>query len=170
MSSNGSPKYEDFLLPGPEETKLPSGMPVVLQYPTTRYFMSVASLPGNLARAIRDNASLADIKQADREDVIANLANEPMTAEQIEESDIRTNLMICDVFMEPKFSLTPTSPTEFHPSRLRPEDKLFVVEWVNRKLGSIGRGGSNDLETFRPKPSTDEPADSSVEVVGQTTG
>ena len=150
MSGNGAPRYEDFLLPPNDAVTLPSGMPAELQYPTQRYFLSIASLPSRLVRSLREGASLAEIEKADREDLASTLRDQ-LSPEQIEEHLRRADLLLCDVFVKPRFSMDPHEG-EFHPSRLQMEDRTFVLQWATRKMQSIKRGGSADLESFRNQP------------------
>ena len=152
--------------PARRSSRFPRGMPCTLQYPTMRYFFAIASLPGRLSRAVKERAPLEDIEKADREDLLA-FTPELSNPELLEEAEQRTFLLLCDVFVKPRFSLTPnTGKGEFHPSRLRPEDRLWVTEWVNGKMQSIQRGGSADLETFHPAAEPGQVAGSGGEAVG----
>lgn len=158
MSGNGKTRYEDFLLPEDESVTLPSGMPAKLQYPTQRYFLSIGSLPSLLTRAVSENASLEEIERVDKEDLQQELSREPLSPEHIEAAQLRSDLLLCDVFVEPRFSLTPKEG-EFHPKRLQLEDRTFVLQWATAKLKSIRRGGSADLESFCQQPGPDKVAD-----------
>lgn len=149
MSEPSTIRFEDYLLPEPERITLKSGMPAILRYPTMKYFMSLGNLPSILTKSVKLKTDAAEIKKAEGENLMEALSHEPLTAEEIEDSEKRTNLLICDVFVEPRFSLNPDpAKGEYHPSRLKLEDRTFVVEWVNKLLESNQRGGSSDLETF----------------------
>ena len=151
--------YNDFMLPADEKVVLPSGMgsdpqyPVALRYPTMRYFLHVASLPGRLPAMVSSPMS-EDQPPIPPDSPDANVPS-------VENTDIdNTDILLCDVFVTPVISLEP-KPGEFHPSRLSIEDRTFVLQWATDKLNSVKRGRSNDLENFRKKPQPDEVVTSS---------
>jgi len=157
MSEVTTVRYEDYLLPEPERMILPSKMPAILRYPSMKYFISLGSLPSALVKSVQLKTDAAEIRKAEGENLMEALSREPLTAEEIEDSEKRTNLLLCDVFVEPRFSMTPDpdpAKGEFHPSRLKLEDRTFVVDWVSKQLKSSERGGSADIETFPVEPAT----------------
>ena len=167
MSTNGSINYESFLATPDEDITLPSGMPCTLRSPSPWYFLQIGKLPGRLARVVREGATMADIDRAAREDSKASI--EGMTKEEWIDTEAKADLLICDVFVKPHFSLTPrphVDPPEFHPSRLRLEDRSWVLRWVTGRL----TGGAQALETFRNEPRPDAIGRGGEQDVGETTG
>ncbi|HLI03147.1 MAG TPA: hypothetical protein VFC10_07460 [Terriglobia bacterium] len=126
--TNGHSKLEDFLLPEfpeTEEATLPSGLRVRLRPPVgLEFWARVGDLPGSLAAAARGEK-----------------AEKPSADELIAWS----YQLICALIAEPKFSREPKEG-EFHPRRLRPEDRAWLVQYYNRYTAG---GGGAALESFR---------------------
>lgn len=126
--TNGHAKPEDFLLPEIpeiEEQTLPSGLVVKLRPPVhMEFWIRVGELPASVSAAM-EGTSVA----------------RPNTSELIEWS----YRMLSALIAEPAFSIEP-KPGEFHPRRLKPEDRAFLTAYYNRHMNG---GGRSDLEGFR---------------------
>lgn len=136
--TNGHSKPEDFLLPEIpefEEATLPSGLHVRLRPPVGLEFWARAGqLPGSLAAATRGEQP------------------QPPTADELVDWSYR---MLCALIVEPRFSPDP-GDGEFHPRRLKPDDRAWLTEYYRRWQG----GGGAALESFRGpdgKPAGDGP-------------
>ena len=163
--------YDKWLLPDDTSTTLPSGMPCVLRYPSSTYFLRIGALPGG--RLAQAAAQQTTIEVLDAEAAIRAQADIQADVEQaltgVDEDELRTFLLLADVFVEPKFSLNPQAG-EIHPRRLRTEDRTFVMEWALAQMKSIKRGAPNDIESF-PAESNERPvAGACSEALGQAAG
>lgn len=128
QKQNGHSRPEDFLLPEYpeiEEATLPSGLKVKLRPPLwLEFWARVGQLPGSLAAAMRGEK----VENPDPEEIIA-----------------WSYQMVCALVAEPKFSREP-GEGEFHPRRLQPADRNFLVHYYNRYMSGGGRAA---LESFR---------------------
>lgn len=129
--TNGHSKPEDFLLPEIpdfEEVTLPSGLKVKLRPPVGLEFWGrLGQLPGSLAAAAR---------------------GEPAETPDPEEVIDWSYRVICALLIEPQFSQSP-GEGEFHPRRLRPEDRAFLSQYFERWNSG---GGGAALQKFRGQP------------------
>ena len=156
--------YDQWLLPDDESTVLPSGMPCTLRFPPSEYFLRIGSLPGGkLATAVAQGTDIATLNSESAAVMKADMEAKKSGAEEFNLDEVRDNelrgfLLMCYVFVEPKFSMEPKAG-EIHPRRLRPEDRTFVMEWYARQMNKQQRGGRVDVESFRPEPGTSPVAD-----------
>ena len=167
--------YDQWLLPDDESTKLPSGMPCILRFPPSEYFLRIGSLPGGrLATAVAQDTDIATLTAENEAVMKADLAEKKSGVEEFNVDEIRDNefrgfLLMCYVFVEPKFSMEPKAG-EIHPRRLRPEDRTFVMEWYSKQMSAQQRGGSADLEKFPGQPEPSSVADERGAVASQAGG
>ena len=146
--TNGHSRPEDFLLPEFEEVELPSGLHAKLRPPSLDQWIMFGELPGRLhalAKAAQDGADLAQ-------------------ALPPEERLAWAHHVICWTFIEPKFS-TSGEPGTFHPSRLRSEDRKFLIEWSSK---FEQRGGGVGLDKFREQAGEPAGAGRSGEAVRES--
>lgn len=133
MSTNGN-DFAKYLLPVEvEEVTLPSGMVAKLRHPTLNYYLGRGLLPGRLAA----------VSQGTEGDVTSPDAGEMSNS---------TLLLLCDVFVEPRFTIHDPAESGSYPiSRLRISDATKVLTWATEKMNASykGGGGGTDLETFR---------------------
>jgi hypothetical protein len=167
--------YDQWLLPDDESTKLPSGMPCILRFPPSEYFLRIGSLPGGrVATAIAQGTDVetltAESKAGMKADWEANnCGDSEFDFNEIRDNELRANLLICYVFVEPKFSMEPKDG-EIHPRRLRSDDRTFIIEWYGNQVNNIARGGRADVESFRPEPESGSVADERGDTVQALTG
>ena len=156
--------YDQWLLPDDESTVLPSGMPVILRFPPSEYFLRIGSLPGGkLATAVSQGTDIATLNQESAAAMKADMEAKKSGAEEfnldeVRDNEFRANLLICYVFVEPKFSMEPKDG-EIHPRRLRTDDRTFIIQWYGKQMSAQQRGGRVDVESFRPEPGTSPVAD-----------
>ena len=149
--------YDKFLLPDDDTITLPSGMPCILRNPSGEYFLRIGALPGGrIATAISQGTDVETVAKEDdalREAVKKEIEETPAAGwseekiQQWRDGMQRTGLLAVDIFVKPVFSLDP-KPGEIHPRRLRPEDRIFIHEWANKRMSEYIRGGRADMETF----------------------
>lgn len=130
--------YNQYLIPDDvEEVTLPSGMKAKLRHPGLNYYLGRGSLPGKLAAIFQTGGG-----------------NE-QTKPSVGEMNASTILLLCDIFVEPRFTnCIPPEEGTHHISRLRIGDAAKAIVWATDKMAASykGGGGGADLETFRPQP------------------
>ena len=169
--------YDKWLLTDDTSTTLPSGMPCVLRFPPDEYFLRIGAMPGGnlLVSAVSQGIDVATLVQEAEASKEADIAAKKSSGYELDLAEVRNSefrlfLLITYVIVSPVFSLEPVSGTSFHPRRLRPEDRTFILRWYEGQMKSIAKGGRADAETFPAESGAGALADERGGEVSQVAG